>query len=258
MAGERNRILELSKYISSFGIDVNIGTTKARGNKGFFTQKQGKFRIDISKNTDSNSRIAVLLHEFAHFVHYNYDKNLKSLDFIFNNCSDDIKEELINVTVQTVPKSFAKELYSKKTELSTNIKAISNTIKLIYPEFKPAGKNTKIENKIQFPYKYLINYDRVKYLNSIYSIDNIEEYNLTDIQKLYIKLKSAQRGIRRVNSRINRLNQYYKNPTELFARFVELYYTEPQKALKIAPNSYRLMKQTNIPEFANLEKILNN
>ena len=59
--------------------------------------------------------------------------------------------------------------------------------------------------------------------------------------------------INRINSRIAKLNRYYNSPTELFARFVELFFTDYTKANKLAPNSVakfeQNLKQGNIQEF---------
>ena len=77
MACERNRIVELIDYLSSLGIDVNIAKNKARGNKGFFRVKEEKFRIDIAKGLSDDAVLSVLIHESAHFIHYQYDKKLK-------------------------------------------------------------------------------------------------------------------------------------------------------------------------------------
>ena len=85
MACERNRIIELKTYLNSLGIDTNISRTNARGHNGIFIRKTDGFRIDISKKVDNEKIIPVLLHEFAHYVHFLYDKNLQSLDFLFGN-----------------------------------------------------------------------------------------------------------------------------------------------------------------------------
>ena len=97
------------------------------------------------------------------------------------------------------------------------------------------------------PYKYLLKYDKVKYFNDIFSADKIDEnLRLNDVQKAYIKLKSKQRALRRVNCRISRLNKYYNNPTELFARFIDAYYTKPEMTQKLAPESCLKLKNSNI------------
>ena len=61
--------------------------------------------------------------------------------------------------------------------------------------------------------------------------------------------------IKRINSRINRLNNYYGSYNELFARFVELYYTNFDKAVKLAPILCQKMENSDIKEFEKLDKI---
>ena len=79
-------------------------------------------------------------------------------------------------------------------------------------------------------------------------------------QCAYITLKSKKRMLGRINSRISKLNRYYNAPTELFARFVELYFLLPLKTKEIAPNAYFLfelaLKDNKLPELAELSKIL--
>lgn len=259
MACQRNRSIELADYIASFGIDVNIGKNKARGNKGIFINKNNSFRIDISKSIeDDNSIIKILIHEFAHFVHSKYDKTLKSLDFAFGNFDEEIQEELIKITVEEVPKTTAKELFDIKNNLNSEIKDISKNIKSAIPGFKLSEPCKIIEKSLPLYAKYLLKYDRVRFFNRIYSINEIED--LKEEQIAYIKLKSKQRYLRRVNSRISKLNKYYNQPTELFARFAEVYYTNPELALKLAPKSCIKFKEnitnSNIQEFTKIKPIL--
>ena len=257
MASERNRSLELKEYFSKLGIDVKMGKTKARGHRGVFMHSFNKYRIDISKNLDEPSVLSTMLHEFAHYVHYKYDKNLKSLDFVFGDFTDDIKEELIKVTVQEIPKDFAMELYNIKNSINNEIKNLLTQIKISLPNFKLSEKNKEIERTLSNPIKYLLRYDNVKCFNHLYSVDNIEsDYNLTDIQKNYIKIKSKQRALKRINSKICRLNKYYNNNSELFARFVDAYYTKPELIQKIAPNACAKFGDSKIKYFDQLDKIL--
>ena len=247
MVGERNRILELKEYLSELGISVNIGKTKARGHKGIFMHSFNDCRIDISKNVSDVEVLSILLHEFAHYIHYSYDKSLKNLDFVFGDYSDDIREELIRVTVSNVPKEFAANLFNAKLQINNDIKFLTNNIKSVDKNFKLSEKNNNIEQSLPLPYKYLLKYDKVKYFNDIFSADKIDEnLRLNDVQKAYIKLKSKQRALRRVNCRISRLNKYYNNPTELFARFIDAYYTKPEMTQKLAPESCLKLKNSNI------------
>ena len=256
MASERNRIIELKKYFTSLGINIKIGKTKARGHKGIFMHKFGNFRIDISEIDDENEVLSVLLHEFAHFVHYKYDKKLKSLDFIFDELNDEIMEELIKVTVNNVPKDFAAALYSKKNKLKNDIKLLGEIIKKHYPKFKLSQSCNDIEKQLPIPEKYFIKYDRIKYLNNIYSIENLDtNKKINEFEKAYINLKSKQRKLKTINSRISRLNKYYNSPTELFARFIETYYIKPDIAKKLAPIACSKIQGSKIEFFEKIRKI---
>lgn len=253
MVSERNRIIRLKEYIESFGIEVNIGKNKARGNKGFFRgTKSGLYRIDVAKKLDDNEIISVLLHEFAHFVHFIYDKTLSSLDFAFENFNEEIQEELVNITVRKIPKSEAKALFDKKDELVLDVKNMANIIKKNYPDFRLSAPFKKFENKFNLTLKYLLKYDRVNFNNTIYSVENIDKdfYELSNEECLYIKIRAKQRMIRKINNRISRLNRYYNSPTELFARFIELFYTNKEETCKLAPLSIKAFK--NIKEFNNM------
>ncbi len=246
MACERNRIIELKKYLSSLGISVNIGKNKARGHKGIFMHSFDNFRIDISENVVQEDVLSVILHEFAHYIHYNSDKKLSSLDFIFGKVTDEIKEELIKITVDEIPKDFASALYTKKSKLSDEIKCLTKKMKTYRPEFKLSDKYFQTSCRLSYPVKYLLKYDRVKFGEKIYSVDKLADYNLCEEDILYLLIKSKQRGIKRINSRISRLNRYYNNPSELFARFLDSYYTNPEYTKTTAPvSSYTLSKSNN-------------
>ena len=257
MVSERNRILRLKEYFESLGIEVNIGKNKARGNKGFFRgTNNGAYRIDISKNIGEEETLSVLLHEFAHFVHFKYDKTLSSLDFAFDNISDMMNEELVNVTVKKIPKIEAKVLFDKKDKLTSEIKEMTKQIKQTYPDFKLSAPYKKFERHFSLPVKYLLKYDRINFNNTIYSVENLDKdfYELSDEEILYVKIKSKQRMIGRINARISKLNRYYNNPTELFARFVELFYSDRKAAEQIAPNVCKNLN--DISEFEYLSSIL--
>jgi len=246
MVSERDRILELQKYLLSLGISVNIGKNKARGNKGVFIRKFNNFRIDISKDVEENDIMSVILHEFAHYIHYLSDKNMSSLNFIFDDLTDELKEELIEITVKNVPKDFASALYSQKQCLKNEVKSLISQLKILYPKFKISKNNYDIEKKFDYPIKYLVKYDRIKYQGRLYSIEKLNEYNLTEVEELYLKIKSKHRALKRLCSKINRLNKYYNNPTELFARFVASYYTNKEYTEQKAPRAcYYIKKSKN-------------
>ena len=258
MACKRDRIIDLKDYLCSLGIEINIGKNYARGHKGFFMQKSEVFRIDISKNLNSEDTLSVILHEFAHFVHFQNDKTLKSLSFVFGELSNDIMEELINITVNCVPKEFAKKIYGTKEELTRDIQNYSKIIKSKYPDFKLSENYNNIEKKFSNPLKYLLKYDKISYFKNIYSVDEAKnQFNLTEVEHCYLKLKSKQRYLKRINSKINKLNKYYNNLSELFARFIELYYTNRETALEIAPLACKKFRESNLKYFDKLDSILN-
>ena len=255
MACERDRIIELREYLSSLGISVNIGKNKARGHKGIFMQGVNVSRIDIAHNVEKEKIPSVIVHEFAHYIHYQYDKSLKSLDFIFSDFNDDLKEELIQITIEEVPKEFASALYLKKENLNTELKLLINQIRNFYPDFKLTEKNKKIEQRIKFPFTYLLKYDRVKISDKLYSIGNAVAYGLGDAELLYIKIRAKQRAVRRINSRISRLNKYYNSPSELFARFLDAYYTNSDYAYRIAPEACSYVQKSTNPYIEALNRI---
>ena len=129
MVSKRNRYLDLINYLESCGIEINIGKNKAQGHKGFFKAVGEKYRIDISKNLSENELMGVLAHEFAHFVHYKYNKNLKSLDFIFTEYTEELEEELIRVTVELIDKHNIEPLFNKVQILKTEIKNSEDYLK---------------------------------------------------------------------------------------------------------------------------------
>lgn len=255
-----NKLNILKNFVESFGIDINIGKNKARGNKGIFIRKNTDFRIDISKNTENP--IGTIIHEFAHYIHSIYDKNLKSLDFVFGNLDNEINEELIKITVENVPKDFATDLFNKKSEVEKEIKSLAKFIKTVIPDFKLSEPNKQIEKSIGLPAKYLLKYDRVRIFTKIISVGNIEQDcpNLTPVQAAYIQIKSKKRLIGRINSKISRLNRYYNQPTELFARFVESYFTDNVHTQQLAPKTCKLMENVlnnqSIKELSELNEIM--
>lgn len=255
MACKRNRILELKDYLLSLGISVNIGKNKARGHKGFFMHRFNDFRIDISKDIDESNIQSVVLHEFAHYIHYCYDSSLSSLNFIFHDLTDDIKEELVKITVKEVPKDFATALYSRKQSLENKLKEYVSCMKEYNPDFKLSKKYEYIERKLNYPVKYLLKYDAVKFCGEIYTVDKLKNSDLKEEEKLYIKIKSLQRAIKRVNLKISRLNRYYNNPSELFARFLDSYYTNNEYTKSIAPNACEYIKNSDNPYILKLNYI---
>ena len=255
MACERDRIIKLREYLSSLGISVNVGKNKARGHKGVFMQRADISRIDIADSVENEKIPSVILHEFAHYIHYKHDKSLLSLDFIFGDFNEDLKEELIKITVDEVPKEFASSLYSKKENLKNELKLLINEIRNFYPDFKLSEKNKKIEQGIKFPFNYLLKYDRVKFSDKLYSVANAKDYGIEEASLLYLQIKSKQRAIRRINSRISRLNKYYNSPSELFARFLDAYYTKTDYANRTAPMASLCVRNSTNPYIEVLNRI---
>ena len=146
MASKRNRIIEIKNYLESCGVTINIGKNKAQGHTGFFKASKNTYRIDIAKGLAEDDILKALAHEFAHFLHYSYDKTLKSLDFVFPN-TDEYIEELIKITVENIPKNNAKQLFDIKDNIQNEIQQISLKIKNIYPDFKENKDYSLLEEK---------------------------------------------------------------------------------------------------------------
>ncbi len=243
MVSERDRILNLVEYLNSIGIIVNIGKNRARGNKGVFVANNHSWRIDVSKNLSDEEVIGVLAHEYAHYVHYQYDKTLNSLDFFNNDIDDDFLEELIQPTVDLISKKSISPLFELKNSLNNDIRLLLNQVRVKYPDFMLTKSHKRLLADInRCGLKYLLKNDRVKVFHGfsfiLYSIDKLEEdFPFVDAAiKAFLKIKSKQRAIKRINSRISRLNRYYNSPTELFARAFELYVSDRGRLAKIAPD----------------------
>ena len=257
MACSRNGSLtELIDYIENLGVTVNT-KTKARGNKGFLRGN----RIDVSKKVSDVEVEQVLMHEFAHFVHSQKDKTLKNFNIIFNSDSEIIKNELIKVTNFVDNNSKCLELIEQRTKVAEEIKTLESLIKLEYPDFSRGSKHKKIEQQIKkTKAKYLLKHDRVKVLcwfaYEYFSVERIEK-DFPDLSKNcvnYIKLRSLQRKRARISSKINRLNKYYNNSGELFARFVEGLCKDNEKIKQLAPVTYdRFFQLLNSGYYGNLK-----
>ena len=238
---------EMVQYVRSLGLTVNT-TTKARGHQGFFL----KSRIDISSCLAPDRKIEVLIHEFTHYIHAKIDHDISKthgqLEKLFPNT--DIKRlesELYAVTRHFDRNKGFALLQEKRSNILSEIKKISSDIKVNYPDFKRSEPYKKIEKIIRkTDAKYLLKYDRVKVKNSffggtkdfsVFTLD--KDFPQFDIDvKNYLILKSKQRMLKRVSSRINRLDKYYKRPTELFARFVEALFVDTNKVTQLAPYAY--------------------
>lgn len=258
MVDKRNSVIILKEYLEKSGISVNIGKNKARGNKGIFISKNKGFRVDVAKDLDENAIISTLIHEYTHFVHYKYEKSLSTYAFLFDVACDEIKEELLKVSVHYVPKESAKTLFDLKDAVMSEIKDLEYNLKLRCGDFKRSKPLNFIEKNLKNPLKYFLKYDKIKLGKNIYSIDNIRNDfpDITDAEIFYLRLKSKQRLQKRITSKISRLNQYYNKPSELVARFAELYFTNNELAKALAPKCTEIMSKTTVQEFKNLEKLL--
>ena len=264
MVSERNRSIALADYISSLGLEVNLQKNKARGNKGFFANKNGQCRIDVSRDLKDGELTEVLIHEFAHYFHFTQDKSLKSLDFIFGDYDDNFLNELIEITVNSVDKQNASELFDLKEQTKNDIKTLVKSLQAEMPDFDKKVKNKKLESLInKSDLKYLLKHDNVKVLNffntKIYSIKNIDKdfHDFDNVLLNYVKLRSKERFLKKINSKISRINRYYNSPTELFARAFTMYVTNKTFMQNNAPNVlHKLDKVIAQNEFIMLNKVV--
>ena len=231
---------ELIRYISSLGITVKT-VTKARGNKGFF--KEG--RIDVSKNLDDDSAVRVLVHEFSHYINYKLDNKLQNLKTVLGNDSEIIRKELSEVTKFVDNNAHCHILNAEKERLKTKIKSLTDTIKNVYPKFSLSEEFKEFKHYARWSdLAYLEKYDRVRvqklFSHKIYSISDVKKDfpDIPDVFVDYLKLKSQQRKRAKISRRISKMNKYYSEPCELFARFVEGLYIDTGKIKEIAPNAY--------------------
>ncbi len=259
---------ELINYLKSLGIQVNT-TTKARGHLGFFL----KNRIDISKNIPPHRVVPTLLHEFAHYIHYGLEPNIThtggSFDKIFKEENPEFEKELIQVTNFVDENSLCIKLYEHKDRIKQQIKEYDKIIKKDYPKFLKSKKFKEFDKYIKKSNaKYLLKYDRVKLLTGflkkrteIISVTTIEKDfpDMPEAFAAYIKLHSLQKKQSRVSARINRLQKYYKRPTELFARLVEGLYIDKEWVCALAPKStecfFRLLNSGYYKQLENVFKL---
>jgi len=261
MVGTRNETLiknELIRYIASLGLQVNT-VTKARGNKGFF--KEG--RIDISKTLDDASQIKTIIHEFAHYINFKIDKSLKNLDAVLGDGSEALTEELLEVTGFVDSNSKCSNLSRERDVLKDEINALSEKIRKTNPEFSLSEDFKAFRKYARFTdLEYLEKYDKVKVHNltsvKFYSLVNIKKDfpNLPQVFADYLNLKSKQRRRAKISKRINKLNKYYSEPCELFARFIEGLYLDSEKVKALAPNAFeRFMDKYNKNYFFGLREL---
>jgi len=244
------------EFLKSLDIEVKTNT-KARGNNGIYQ----KNRIDIARGLDEEKAISVLVHEFAHHIHYKIDnefiKNGGSIANIFNTSDiTQIHTELVNVTNLIDKNSRLTIFLNAKTEIANKIKSMQSAIKRDYPNFQRSKKFAEFNNYVKnSDAKYLVKYDAIRLMQGFFfkkekiiTVKNVET-DFPDMPKAfqtYIKLCSMQRRQSRITRRINKLNKYYTRPTELFARFVQAYFTNPETVKTIAPTATkRFLKLLN-------------
>lgn len=239
-------------------LDIEVKTnTKARGNNGLYQ----KNRIDIARGLDEEKAISVLVHEFAHHIHYKIDnefvKNGGSIANIFNTSDiTQIHSELVNVTNLIDKNSRLTIFLNAKEETANKIKSMQSAIKRDYPDFQRSKKFAEFNSYVKnSDAKYLVKYDAIRLMQGFFfkkekviTVKNVEN-DFPDMPKafqIYIKLCSMQRRQARITRRINKLNKYYTKPTELFARFVQAYFTDPETVNNIAPTATkRFLKLLN-------------
>lgn len=234
-------------FLRALNIEVKTNT-KARGNNGLYQ----KNRIDVARGLTEEQAIEVLVHEFAHHIHYKIDKdflkNGGSLENIFNTSNIvEIREELINVT-NLIDKNSRLNIFLKaKEEASNQIKGMQSAIRKDYPNFMRSKKFPEFEKYIKgSDAKYLVKYDAIRIMQGFFfkkerilTVKNIET-DFPDMPKafqLYIRLCSMQRKQSKITRRIGKLNKYYEKPTELFARYVQSYFSTPETISTVAPNT---------------------
>lgn len=227
-------------------LDIQVKTnTKARGHQGIYY----KNRIDVSRHLDDNRSIEVLAHEFAHYIHSKIEDDIVksggSLQRLF--CQDDcstIEKELLLVTDYVDKNSRLINLKRLKSQISKDIKIQQEIIQEDYPDFLRSKKFKEFDKYIKKSNaRYLLKYDRVRIVTGFFrhemllTLDTLErDFNdMPDAFIAYIRLRSMQRRQSRIARRINRLNKYYKRPSELFARFVEGFFISQKNVSLLAP-----------------------
>lgn len=265
MAQKRNCInkKKFIKYLKSLGIDVHCNT-KARGHHGFCSGN----RIDVSKKLDDVAAVGVLLHEFAHHIHFKLEPSLLtgggSLKVLFNTeNTDEIEDELFKLSLQVFDSKVLNKIETMKKSVNEKVKEQKNKIKLFFPNFKIGSKFKEFDRYIKrSDAKYLLKYDKVlikKFWFSKKKIISVNSLNqdfpdMPEAFAAYIILKSLERKRNRLNARIYKIKKYLGKPTELFARFVQSYYLDYEKTKLIAPRTlscFEKLKSENYYKYLN-------
>ena len=254
MAEIRDRVNKKAfiNFLEKAGIEVHLNT-KARGNSGFCTGK----RIDISKDLPKEQVTDVLLHEFAHFVHFKLEPDIVKTDGTLEKLFDtnDVKEienELYQITLIVFDSIQLRKIEKLKDAVTEKIAAEREIIKKDYPDFQTGRKFPQFEKYIKHSNaKYLLKYDCViikggwfshNVTISIKSIDD-DFPSMPKAFSAYIKMKSYERKRNRLNARKSKFIRYLKKPTELFARFFQFCCTDIEAAENLAPTAFKRFRQ---------------
>lgn len=234
-------------FLREIGITINTHT-KARGHQGVFF----KNRIDVSKKLEEKRSIEVMAHEFAHYIHSKIEPEMArtggSLEKLF--CIDEVGEiatELYELTLRVDENSSLAKLKSERTKIKGFQDIEEQIIKLHYPHFTRSREFVEFNRYIKkSKARFFLKYDKITFITlflkkrEIYSIDNIEQ-DFPDIPKpfvAYLKFCSLKRKRAKISRRINKFTKYYKQPTELFARFIESFFISPNLAKTISPITF--------------------
>ncbi|MCR5261278.1 MAG: ImmA/IrrE family metallo-endopeptidase [Candidatus Gastranaerophilales bacterium] len=254
MAEIRDRVNKKAfiNFLENLGIEVHFDT-KARGNSGFCTGK----RIDISKNLPEEQVIDVLLHEFAHYVHFKLEPDIVKTDGTLEKLFDTndvrtIENELFQITQIVFDSIQLRKIEKLKSSISDKIAEQREEIKKYYPDFQ-AGKTFKEFEKFikHSNAKYLLKYDCViirggwfshNVTISIKSLDD-DFPSMPKAFSAYIKMKSYERKRNRLTARKSKFVRYLKKPTELFARFFQFCCSDIEAAENLAPTAFKRFQQ---------------
>ncbi|OGH99231.1 MAG: hypothetical protein A2104_00390 [Candidatus Melainabacteria bacterium GWF2_32_7] len=259
---------EFIKFLRAQGITVKTNT-KARGNLGICF----KNRIDVSKRVAKEKRLNVLAHEYAHKIHYDLERESfykgGTLEKLFKTSETLIfQQELMKVTNFVDENSLFEKFLLRKAEIKKEIRDFEHLIKKEYPEFKRTGIFTPINSffkKHKSPARYLLQYDNVRISQPIlgkedfYSIKSLDKdfSQMPESLRVYIKLKSREREYKRLYRLKNKAENYYKKPTELFARFIEGLFINKTKVQELAPMVYaRFTELIEQKYYGNLKDLL--
>ena len=132
------------RYLRTLGIEVHT-TTKARGHQGFFCNN----RIDISKNTPENRVIPTLMHEFAHYIHFQLEPDMPktggTFQALFKSDNPILAAELFKVTNFVDESSLCIRLMEHKERIKEKISEYDKIIKKYYPKFRRSQKFKEFE-----------------------------------------------------------------------------------------------------------------